>query len=327
MKLVISTLPKMPYWNLPRDAALALSQEFPGLEVVYLETLDDRARALVDADALCSYWIQPEEFHAARRLRWLHTTAASVERLLIPDVVASPVVVTNSRGANSPAVAEHVIAGLLALARKLPDAFRHQERRAWDTTSIWSYEPPLFELSGQTMGIIGLGSIGREVARRAAALGMRVLATRRDPSRGSDFVERVGAPEELPWLLAESDVVVVCAPLTRQSGTILGARELALMKPSALLINVSRGQVVDEPALVAALVARRMRGAVLDVFIEEPLPASSPLWALPHVIITSHYAGLSAQLWARVLSIFRENIRRFLIGEPLLNVVDKQRGY
>lgn len=327
MKLILSTNPKLPYWNLPRDAAQSLMGDFSDLQVVYLENPAELSHAIGDADAVCSYTIQPEEFRAGRRLRWLHTTAAGVGGLLIPEVVESAVIVTNSRGANSPAVAEHVMAGLLAFARKLPEAVHHQTQRLWDTVAIGATGWPLFELGGQTMGIVGLGSIGREVARRASAFGMRILGVKRDPSTGAEDAAWVGAPEDLPRLLSESDVVVVCAPLTRAVGTILSAARLAYMKPSAILINVSRGRVVDEVALADALRSNRIRGAILDVFAEEPLPTSSPLWDLPNVLLTSHYAGLSSSLWARALAILRENIRRLRAGEPLLNVVDKHRGY
>ncbi len=256
------------------------------------------------------------------KLRWLHTVSAGVDHVLTPAVRANEgLVLTDSGPAYEIAIGEFVLAWMLQVARGLAALADHQRAHIWRGV-------PQFELHGKTVGIIGLGPIGRGVASRSKAFGMKTLGLRRHdkPVEGVDEV-RTG-PEGLRSLLSESDFVVIAAALTGESRALIGADALARMKPSAWLINIARGGLVDEPALIEALQAGTIAGACLDVFAREPLPPDSPLWDLPNVHIAPHdSSGMDAELDARRRSIFLDNLGRFERGEPLENVVDKERGY
>lgn len=256
----------------------------------------------------------------ASRLGWLHTMSAGVEGVLRPEL-PEHVVLTNARGCNAPPIAETAMTMVLALARNLHFHIRMQDKHSWERNA----RRP-FEINGKTLGLLGMGAIAQEVAWRAKGLGMRVIATRRRLGP-QPLPEHIDAITDLPGLLAESDFLVVAAPLTPGTRGLLGADALALMKPGAYLINVSRGQIVDEPALVAALQSGKLAGAGLDVFATEPLPADSPLWDLPEVLITPHQAAASANTMKRIMSLLGENLQRFARGEGLLNLVDKRLGY
>jgi phosphoglycerate dehydrogenase-like enzyme len=223
-------------------------------------------------------------------------------------------------------MAEHVLAVTLALARQLHTAMRHQVNHRWAQDLLESQG--LLTLRGRRMGIVGLGSIGMEVARLAAPWGLKVSAIRRraDLERPPE-VDELLPPDRLDDLLAKSNVVVLAAPLTAATRALIGRRELSLMKRGAFLVNVGRGGLVDDEALVAALRTGHLGGAALDVFAEEPLPASSPYWDLPNVIVTPHTSGTMEDYWDQLVSLFSENLRRFEAGLPLLNVVDKLAGY
>jgi phosphoglycerate dehydrogenase-like enzyme len=237
-------------------------------------------------------------------------------------VIESDVVVTNMAGIYASQGAEHAWALLLALARGLPHFVRAQERREWRGT-------PVVELSGGTLGIIGLGGFGMEMARRAAGYDMTVLAldpVRTEPPEGVAELRRP-TRETLLDLLARSDAVMIACPKTAETTHLIGAAELRAMKPTAFLVCVTRGGIIDEAALAAALRNGELAGAGLDVFEREPLPPDSPLWELENVIITTHLAGASQRRPQRTFEFFRENLRRYVSCEPLLNVVDKQRGF
>jgi phosphoglycerate dehydrogenase-like enzyme len=225
-------------------------------------------------------------------------------------------------------VAEHVISLIFAVAKKIPHAARLQQKRIWGQDAIWNDGPRPREVAGATLGLIGLGSIGRTVARMAAALGMRVIAVREHPEKDKpEGLATVYAPSQLYDLLSQSDYVVMAAPLTDATRGLIDRERLAAMLPDAYLINVGRGPQVDEAALADALRNRRIAGAALDVFEQEPLPPESPLWELDNLLITPHTAGLTEKLWQRHYSLFSENLRRYLAREPLLFTVDKQKGY
>jgi phosphoglycerate dehydrogenase-like enzyme len=240
---------------------------------------------------------------------------------------ARGVMVTNSRGIQAAPIAEHVIGVVLALSRRLPFALQRQAARVWaQNEMIGQFTPAL--VHGRRMGIIGLGSIGQAVAVRAAALGMKVTAVRRRPEQGpTTGVETVVGRALLDDVLAQSDVIVLAAPWTSATDRVLGVRELRLLQPTTLVINVARGQLVDEAALAEALSAGRLGGAALDVFTEEPLPVSSPFWGFPNVIITPHTSGFRDDHWDAVIDLFSDNLRRFEFGQTLLNAVDCEAGY
>ncbi len=321
-----------------RLCRVAALQDAPGRfgglkphEVAQVEAVDprvrvvpvtDRAKWLDEApDAEIIFGFRPLR-DAARRaghLRWVHAAGAGVENLC-GDVAGTEIVVTNSH-AHGDVIAEHVWALILAHTRHLPVAFAGQTARRWERDDAVGTT-----VRDRTMGVLGLGTIGREVARRAAAFGMRVVGTKRTPGPVPG-VERVLPPEGLPEVLRVSDVLVVTLPFTRDTRGFIGARELALLPRGAFVVNVGRGGLVDEAALAERIRAGHLGGAGLDVFEHEPLPADSPLWTLPGVIITPHVGGSFPGFMERALPLFCENLRRYLAGQPLMNVVDVARGY
>jgi phosphoglycerate dehydrogenase-like enzyme len=224
-------------------------------------------------------------------------------------------------------VAEHVIALIFALAKKIPGSVELQQKHVWGQQILWDEIPRVREVAGATLGIVGLGSIGRPLLRSAKALGMRVIAVREHPEKGSEGGDAVFGPERIDELFRQADYVVLAAPVTDRTQSIADGARLALMKPTACLINVGRGPLVDEDALAAALREKKIGGAALDVFPKEPLAADSPLWDLPNLLITPHTAALTDKLWERHYALFSENLRRYLAHRPLLAAVDKRRGY
>lgn len=327
-KLLISLHHEFDLWRVPAWFAERLRDDFPQIEVVNATTNNVPEEQICDAEVVISWLLSTEAARAARKLRWLHCTSAAVHQLLYPEIVNSEIILTNGSEVHAAVVAEHIIALVLALARKLPEASRFQQRRAWGQQDIWRIQPRPREVAGATLGLVGLGSIGSEATRRAAALGMRVIAVREHPEKGGpDGVAKVFAPAQLDAFLAESDYVVLAAPVTPDTRNLINAQRLAQMKPDARLINVGRGPLVDEPALIRALQEGRIAGAALDVFVEEPLPADSPLWDMEHVLITPHTASNSDKQWERQYALVAENLRRYLKHQPLRSVVDKRRGY
>jgi phosphoglycerate dehydrogenase-like enzyme len=314
-------------WSIPPGQVERLRGLFPDARIEH--ALDDGAAgaAIRHADVAFTWKMPPEMVAAAERLRWVHTSAAAVHTLPLDALGARGIAVTNSRGIQSVAIAEHVMAMLLALSRQLPLAVRRQSEGRWAQDEMTGDRMPWL-VQGRRMGIVGLGTIGQAVAVRAAALGMVVSGIRRQPERGTPAgVHEVLGPANLDRLLSESDVTVLAAPWTRATDRLIGARELERMKPGAVLINVARGRLVDEDALVSALERGHLGGAALDVFTQEPLRTTSPLWSLPNVLITPHTSGFRADHWDAVVDLFAENLRRFEAGEPLTNVVDWAAGY
>jgi phosphoglycerate dehydrogenase-like enzyme len=247
---------------------------------------------------------------------------------MLPELIDSDIVLTNSREVHGPVVAEHVMALIFALAKKIPQAVLFQQKRVWGQEAMWTEGIHLQELAGSTLGLIGVGSIGRRVAQMASAMGMRVIAVREHIEKGTpEGVAAVFPSSELDQLLHQSDFVVLAAPLIEATEGLMNASRVAVMKPSAYLINVGRGPQVDEAALADALRAHRIAGAALDVFEREPLPADSPLWTLENLLITPHTAGLTDKLWHRHYDLFSDNLRRYLAGKPLQFIVDKHKGY
>ena len=318
-------------WNIPASSVERLRELFPEHRFLHART-DDEALALIpEADVAFMFEVRPEHLAAARRLKWIHCPAAGVTGMLFPAMIESPVVMTNSRGISANTIAEHVVAVTLVMFRKLRLVFNRQAEHAWALDEVLG-DPPLRTIAGSEVLVIGLGAIGMATARRMAALNARVTAIRRR-AVGSppDFVERLGVPGDLLEYLATADVVVLAAPQTRETAGLIGAPELAGMRRDSLLVNVSRGSLVDERALAATLsspsAGRTVGAAALDVFEREPLPPDSPLWRLPNVLITPHMAGFYAERWDAATSLFADNLQRFEAGRPLMNVVDKDAGY
>jgi phosphoglycerate dehydrogenase-like enzyme len=253
-------------------------------------------------------------------LRWLHVTRGGVNAYLTPEVKARPILVTGSKGVHGTVFSEFALACIFAFAKKLPESIEAQRQNQWQKLH------PI-EVSGQTLGIVGLGTAGNELARKAKALGMRVLATKRTTVEKPDYVDELGAPDFLPTLMSQSDYVVLLLASVPSTFNIIGESELRLMKQSAYLINLSGGRAIEEELLVRALKERWFAGAALDAFARQPLPQDSELWTLPNVIITPRIAGVTRQKWPALLPIFIDNLQRFVTGQPLRNVVDKELGY
>jgi phosphoglycerate dehydrogenase-like enzyme len=328
MKLLIVVHHHLDLWNVPAWFGQRLAQDFPQVQIAQRNTYDGVEQDLRDAEILFTISLRADQFAAAQNLRWIHAPTAAVHQFLFPELVNSEVVLTNSREVHGPVVAEHVMALIFALARKIPQAAQLQQKRVWGQEAIWSEGAHPREIAGATLGLIGVGSIGARVAQMASALGMRVIAVREHIERGNpEGVEAVFPPSAIDDLLKQSDFVVLAAPLIESTHALINAARLAAMKAGAYLINVGRGAQVDENALADALRSRRLAGAALDVFEREPLPPESPLWSLENLLITPHTAGLTEKLWDRHYELLSDNLRRYLNKQTLRFVVDKRIGY
>jgi phosphoglycerate dehydrogenase-like enzyme len=325
MKLVVALLHRFELWQAPEWFVQRLRADFPQIKIVSVPDYDTLTAEIRDAEIMLGWSLRADQFQQAKKLRWIHSTAAAVHQLMSPELAASEVVVTNARSVHGPVVAEHVLAVMLALAKHLPSAFRAQQQRRWVQKEIYREDPR--ELSGSTLLLVGLGNIGREVLRHAKALGMRVLAVRRHPEQGSHGADEIFGTAELQRALPLADFVVLAAPLTEKSEHLINQDALNAMKREAFLINVSRGPLIDDAALIAALRDGRIAGAALDVFAEEPLPPDSHYWQLENCLITPHTAAVTSKLWPRHYDLFSRNLRHFLAGQPLEGIVDKRAGY
>jgi phosphoglycerate dehydrogenase-like enzyme len=326
MKVLILPYTRGSFWNAPPWFSERLRKEFPQLEVVQLGDFESIDKQISEAEIVISWSLRPEQFKVAAKLRWIHSPAAAVHQLMFPELIKSDVILTNGREVHGATVAEHVIALIFALAKKLPLSMRCQVQHAWGQNQVWESQP--LEIAGATLGLVGLGSIGREVAKRASALGMRVVAVRnRVEAAKPDNVGQVYSLSEIESMLAQSDYVVLAAPLTSSTSGMINAARLASMKADSYLINVSRGQLVDESALAEALRSKQIAGAALDVFEKEPLPPESLLWSLENLLITPHTAGFTEKMWDKHYGFFTENLRRYLSHQPLIAMVDKSKGY
>lgn len=260
-------------------------------------------------------------FLEAPKLRWVHSRAAGLDTMLFPEMVASEVTLTNGSGVFSQSLGEFALAMVLYFAKDLSRTLRNQRAGRWEPFDV-------DEIAGQTMGIVGYGDIGRACARRAHAMGMHVLALKRHaPDKPDPLIDQFYRPGELAAMLAQCDYVVMSAPLTNETHHMISDAQFAAMKRSAVVINVGRGPVVDQAALVRALEAGTIRGAGLDVFEKEPLPADDPLWKMDNVVISPHSADHTRDWLDRAMSFFLLQYERFTKGEPLENVVDKKLGY
>jgi phosphoglycerate dehydrogenase-like enzyme len=305
------------------DAVQRFSRAAGDVEIVAVTGPSDPRVAQLDAIVgFCS----PAMLKAAGNLRWLHNFPVGVEGCaLAPDIGKYEFILTNSQRTSGPTIAEHVIALMMALTRSLQYHHRNQLEADWDRSI--PEDTAMFDVEGRTMLVAGLGGIGSEVAKRAAGLGMRVIATRRSGGKGPSFVEYVGRSDELFKLAARADVVVNALPLTRETRHLFDRKFFDAVKPGAYFISVGRGESTVTPDLVAALKDGRLRGAGLDVVDPEPLPREHELWRLPNVIITPHISSQTVQARQRMAAVAIENVRRYVAGEKLLNVVDLKAGY
>jgi phosphoglycerate dehydrogenase-like enzyme len=293
----------------------------PGLDLKICRSDDEFHREVTGAQVIYGGFSR-EDLKAAKQLKWIQYTAAGVEGILSPELVASPVVLTNMQRVYAPAISETAIGLILALAHGINRYSLQTKDHAWNRVE------GLYDVSGMTMGVVGLGGIGTETAYRAHyGFGMKILAVDPKPLPKPSFVAELHSVDWLPKMVPQVDILLSSAPHTRQSEGMFNESVFRAMKPSALFINMSRGKLVDTPALVRALKEGWIAGAGLDVAYKEPLPADEPLWSAGNVIITCHTSGWTPRTTGRQMALFTENIRRYLTGLPLLNVVDKQRGY
>jgi phosphoglycerate dehydrogenase-like enzyme len=285
--------------------------------------------AMREADVYFGFGIPRPLFLAGRLLRWVHSAAAGVGNVLYPEMIASDVLLTNSAGVHAVPIAEYVVAAVLHFFRGLDVAQAQQRESRWDKHFFVAEDSPVREVSGARVLVVGTGGIGTEAAKRLSALGAPCVGVRRHPERGAPpGFERVVGTDGLDAELPSADVVVLATPLTDESKGLVTSARLARMKSGAILVNVARGALVDEAALVDQLRSGHLRGAALDVFREEPLATESPLWQLRSVLLTPHISPVSpGRFWPRALQLFCENWVRYDRGEPLKNLVDKRAGY
>ena len=359
--VVLDLLDRRPIWAIPDWAIAEIRAALPEGWTLHAATTpadgsgDGRGtgpsaevlEAVRDARVYIGFGVPPEVLEAgAGTLKWVHTGAAGVGSSLHPAMQASSVRFTNSAGIHGPPMAETVLAMLLHFFRGLDLAAEGQREGRWNSAAFYHADTPVRELSSATVGIVGYGGIGREVGTRVRALGARVIGLRRRPPttpapEGVEILYGLGegglgdgsleggipGGGGLGALLERSDAVVVTAPETPETRGLLGREALVRLRPGAVLVNVARGSLVDEDAMVEALRSGHLRGAGLDVFRTEPLPASSPLWSLPNVLITPHVSGVSRGYWRREVDLILENLGRWRRGEPLRNEVDRAAGY
>ncbi len=300
----------------------ALKGLAPTLDVVRELDPEKAREQFRDAEIFCGFQL-PGPLAEARELKWVQLVSAGAEHIFDTGILRSDILVTTASGVHAHAIAEYVLGAMVMLARHIPEILAESARREWRPQRQRAYYGE--ELHGKTVGVLGLGAIGQQVATTSRCLGMRVLGIRR--GGGAGVADEVFTPERLMEMLPRCDFVVVTLPLTAETRNLLGERELRAMKPTAFLINVARGHIVEEGPLVRALREGWIAGAAVDVFSEEPLPRESEMWDLPNLIVTPHMAGNFSAYLDRVMDILRENLRRYVAGEPMVNLLDKQRGY
>jgi len=312
----------------PDSVLEALRARFPGHTFVPADDEATLARESADADVFFGWQFPEHLVPAASRLRWIQSGSAGIEESLSPAVRASDILLCNGSGIGGVVVAEHTMALMFALARNLHVAQRLQAEKRWDRGEVIGTQGRVREFRGTKVAVLGLGPIGLGVAERSAAFGATVRGMRRHPPAAPPPpFEAVVGPPGLDDLLSWADWVVLAVPHTPDTERLIGARELGLMQTDAYLVNIARGSVVDEAELIDALRRGTIAGAALDVFDEEPLPPSSPLWGLPNVIVTPHVGGAMPNYLWRATELFMDNFERYLAGRPLRNLVDKVAGY
>jgi phosphoglycerate dehydrogenase-like enzyme len=340
-RLVVDLQSTAPHMRLPSWAAVRLATQAPeGWEVVVVQSptisagdgtnrvSDETLAAVADAEAYFGFGVPAALVAAAPRLRWAHSASAGVGSSITPELRASGVVLTNSAGVYAEAMADTVLAGAFHFIRGIDYAVRQQQEARWDQTPFVTPLAQLREVRDCRVLVVGAGGIGTAVARRFSALGCRCVGIRRRPERGVPAgFDRVSGPDALDDELPAADILVLSAPSTADSRHLLNERRLALLPDGAIVVNVARGSLVDETALRQALDSGRLRGAMLDVFSREPLPADHDFWRHPRVLVTPHVSGVSPRHWERALALFEENWRRWVAGTPLRNVVDPLTGY
>ena len=326
--LVVYLPHRIPMWRLPSASSELIRKKARPVFTVHAPASErEFLKVLPEAEVLFAWGLARRHVDKAGALRWLHTPLAGVDRVLNPELMRTEVRVTSSRGVNAVAVAEHTFAMLLALTRGIADAVRSQEDKRWTMNELDARVPPLEELDGKLVGILGLGAIGRELAIRCRAFGMQVWGVVRRPREKPDYVDRLFVAGREDNVIRRADVLVLALPRTAATDGYIGERRLGRMKSSAILINIGRGSLVQESALVRALREGWIAGAGLDVFATEPLPRTSPLWSMPRVVVSPHIGGAHPDYMSRSAALFIDNLGRYLRGKRLANEIDRESGY
>jgi len=326
-KLLVCVWHPFPQWRAHPVLPETIRHRWPEMKVVHLPDYERLRQELPDTDIFIGSSLRPDQFQYAQKLKWIHSTAAGVSQLMYPELRNSGVILTNPSGIFSPPMAEHAMGLMVALARNFPDSVRYQERAEWAQNEVSSQPGPLTELNGLLLLIVGYGSIGRALARRARGFDMRVWGVNRSGKGDTTDAERIFPISQLEDALPQADYVVLAAPDTHETQHLIGAGQFAKMKRGARLINVGRGSLLDEAALIRALETGVLGGAALDVTGTEPLPSDSPLWKAPNLFITPHTSGVSDRLWQRETDLLMDLLERWFAGGDLFNVVDFARGY
>jgi phosphoglycerate dehydrogenase-like enzyme len=326
-KLVICSWQPFTEWQAKPLVAETLHRRWPEMRVAHAPTFTELPPELPDTDIFVGASLLPKHLQIAKKLKWIHATTAGVGQLTYPDLVASGIVVTNASGVFSVPMAEHTIGLLLALARNFPDSVRQQDQKIWSQQALWDKPQHLSELNGATLVIVGFGSIGREIAKRAAALEMQVIGVTRSGQGDATHTQRIVSVEMLDEVLPEADYIVVAVPETGETKHLFNEERLTKMKLGARLINLGRGSAIDEAALVRALERSRLGGAALDVAEVEPPPAESPLWNAPNLFITPHTSAISSRLWQRETDLIVHLLEQWFARKELSNRVDLTKGY
>ena len=327
MKVLISIQQHVPHWQIPAASVPILRTHFPHIDFIYAQTDEERASGLAECDVAYTWILRSHELERAPKLRWLHSSAVAVETLCLPELFAREVLISNTRGVQAVPIAEHVLAVVLALAKQLPFVLENQRLARWSQNEFTGARLPWL-LQGRTLGLIGVGTIGATIAARARAFGMRVIAMRRRVGHSTvDELDAVYGPGQREEFLKQTDVLVIAAPLTPETMSLIGAKELACMPAGAVVVNVGRARILDTDALVEALHSGHIGGASLDVYSPEPLPADHPLWSAPNVILTPHTSGFRQGHWDEVVALFADNLGRFERGEALKFRVLPELGY
>ena len=323
MKILLIESQERPLRSITKEQKAQIQGLSPEieLEVVMISHAKDIEKHLEDAEVVAGIPQVIPDLSLAGKLKWVHSFSAGMDRVLTPELVTSSVLVSNSSGIHATPVAEHIIAFLLIFTRQLHQGFHNQQEKAWKRIN------ELTELRDKIVLMIGLGKIGSEAARLAACFGAYVIAFDTLGKEKPSFVQELGTTEQLPAFLSRADFVVLTLPHTKDTHHFMNKERLEAMQSHAVLVNIGRGGVVDEQALIAALKEQRIGGAALDVTEQEPLQKESPLWSMENVIITPHHSGISERYMERAIGLFCENLKAYLKGEKLPNLVDKKQGY
>jgi D-2-hydroxyacid dehydrogenase (NADP+) len=326
-KLTICAWHAFRFWRPEPVMAETIRARWPEMNVVHVPNYEALPPELPETDIFVGYSLRADQLKNAKKLKWLHSTAAGVAQLTYPELRESGILVTNPRGVFSVPMAEHTMGMLLAMARNFPDAVRFQDKATWGQQALWDMPQQLTEVNGKVLLIVGFGSIGRELAKRARAFGMRVWGVTRSGAGDSSLAEKIVPTTQLNDVLPGADYVVIAAPETSETKHLIGTPQIARMKRGARLVNVGRGSLLDESALCSALGSGQLSGAALDVTGVEPLPESSPLWHAPNLFITPHTSAVSDRLWQRETDLLADLLEKWFSGREMTNVVDLARGY